>query len=81
MDTSASDRSSRIVLLALASVLLLAALALIWAGAVLEPSDREAMEGGQLLLFSLVPIRPFAWVMAAVFALLSVALGVRASRQ
>ena len=66
--------------MALGVVLLLGAVALVWVGGALDRSDVAGMEGGELLLFSLVPIRPFAWVMAAVFAALGAWIMVRAPK-
>ena len=45
----------------------MAGAALAWAGAVLGPGDREAMDGLALLIFTFVPVRPFAWTFALIF--------------
>ena len=36
-------------------------------GFILDSSDRQAMDGFQLLFFTVVPIKPFAWIMSVVF--------------
>ncbi|MEM7414144.1 MAG: hypothetical protein AAF389_01535 [Gemmatimonadota bacterium] len=59
-------------------VWLVAAAVLFGLGFILEPSDREAMDGFQRLFFTIVPIKPFAWVMSIVFVALGVSTGRRA---
>ena len=63
-----------------ASVWIVAALTLAWVGAVLGPESRSGMDGFALLFFTVVPIRPFSWIMAVVFVVLGVSVGRRAFR-
>lgn len=51
----------------LGGIFFVAALVLVWVGWALPADSASAMEGGQRLLFTVVPIRPFAWIMAVVF--------------
>ena len=53
---------------------------LIWLGFVLAPSDREAMDGFQRLLFTIVPIKPFSWAMGLVFMALGLRVAYRGLR-
>lgn len=48
-------------------VWLVGAAILFWLGFVLDPSDVDAIDGVQRILFTLVPIKAFAWVMSIVF--------------
>ncbi len=63
-----------------AAVWIIAAVSLAWAGAVLGPESRSGMDGFVLLLFTVVPIRPFSWVMAVVFVGQAIKVGSRAFR-
>ena len=63
-----------------ASVFLVTALSLAWIGVVLGPESRSGMDGLALVLFTVVPIRPFSWVMAVIFAVLGVRVVRRAIR-
>ena len=46
----------------------------------LGPESRSGMDGLALVLFTVVPIRPFSWVMAVIFAVLGVRVVRRAIR-
>lgn len=70
----------RQVATSLAVALFIGAAALVWAGRVLDRSDVAGMDGGPLLLFSIIPIRPFAWGMALVLAGLGGLIMARASK-
>ncbi len=73
-------RPNRTFSLTMASVFVGTAGVLAWMGAVLSQADLEAMDGFQRAFFSVVPIRPFSWVFAGVFAFLGVRLGIRGWR-
>ena len=57
---------------ALAGVWFVTAAILVWVGAVLTPDAAADMDGAQRILFTAIPIRPFAWVMAAVTVFLAI---------
>jgi hypothetical protein len=63
-----------------ATLFLLAAAALVWTGAVVTDDARSAMNWPEQLLFTVVPIRGFAWLGAAVFLALAVLVVVRSRR-
>lgn len=49
------------------AIWLVTGLILFWLGFILEPADRDAMDGLQRLFFTIVPIKPFAWAMSIAF--------------
>lgn len=51
----------------LVAVWILAGAVLLILGFVLDPSSTGAMDGFERLVFTVIPIRPFAWIMSAVF--------------
>jgi len=73
-------RPNRAYTVFLSLLLLTTAALLVWLGVILAPEDREAMDGIQRLVFTVVPIKPFAWLGGAVFALLGVRLAIRGGR-
>lgn len=60
-------RPSRAFGLFLVAVHVATSALLFFLGFVLDASSTEAMDGFERLLFTVIPIRPFAWVMAVVF--------------
>ena len=74
-------RPNRVLGLAFVALFLLTAAALIWVGAALGPEDVQAMDGFNRILFTAVPIRPFAWTGAIVFVLLGITIARRALRR
>ena len=58
---------TRGAILVLSSIWFVTAAVLIWIGAVLDQGSAEAMSGLERLLFTVVSIRWFSWLMAAVF--------------
>lgn len=56
----------------LAGAWFIAAAVLLGVGWVLAPDAADSMEGAQRILFTAIPVRPFAWAMALVFSGLGV---------
>jgi hypothetical protein len=56
----------------LSSLFVLVAGVLVWLGTVLTGDAADAMDGFVRLLFTAMPVRPFAWTLAAVFLLLGI---------
>lgn len=54
-----------------AGILVVTAVLLLWVGWVLPADAADAMDGFQRLVFTVIPVRPFAWVMAVVFLALA----------
>lgn len=66
--------------LGLAAVLVVTAVILVWVGSVLTPDDVSTIDGFEGILFRFVPVRPFTWIMGAVFAALGVRIATKALR-
>ncbi len=70
-------RPRRMAAAILAGAFIVGAAALAVVGMVLVPNDLKALEGFQRLLFTVVPVRPFAWACAVVFLILAARIWLR----
>jgi hypothetical protein len=79
-DSAREYRPGRAIGVILGSVMIAAAVLMVWVGTILTPDDVSTIDGLEGLLFRYVPVGPFTWIGGAVFSGLGLRIALKAIR-